>query len=216
MDGAPVHDLDRALVGLRDGTRRRILASFYARPDNERTVDEVAGEAAIHRTVAFQHLELLTSAGLLTAGARRGLRGKPARTYRLAAGPLEPTLPSRRFGDLASLLGRALLAVAGGVEAALPLARAYGRRLAAGAGHGRGAALDALGHEFGADYSVEGDLVHASPCVFREPCQTARPAVCAIHAAILEGALETCGSQRTADPLGPDASGCAYRLRESG
>lgn len=206
-----MHDIDRALVGLRDGTRRGILASFYARPELERTVDEVADEASIHRTVAFQHLELLKSAGLLTTGRRRGLRGKPAKTYRLTAGPLEVSFPSRRFGDLAALLGRALVAVAGGIEAALPLARAFGQRLGAGR-RGRKAALDALGEELGADYRVDGDRVHASPCVFWEACEAARPAVCAIHAAILEGAFETSGAPRAVMPLGPDATGCAYRL----
>lgn len=206
-----MQEIDRALVGLRDVTRRRILASFYARPDLERTVDEIAAEAAIHRTVAFQHLELLASAGLLATSSRRGPRGKPAKTYRLSAGPLVATFPSRRFGDLAALLGAALVAVAGGIEAALPLARAYGERLAAGR-RGAKAALEALGEEFSAAYTIEGDLVHASPCVFREPCNAARPAVCAVHAAILEGAFDTGGAPCTAAALGPDATGCAYRV----
>lgn len=210
-----MHDIERALIGLRDGTRRRILASFYAQPDVERTVDEIAEEASIHRTVAFQHLELLASAGLLVTSSRRGHRGKPAKTYRLAGGPLEVSFPSRRFGELAALLGRALVAVTGGIDAARPLARAYGARLAAGR-RGVNAALDALGEEFGAEYTIEGDQVRATPCVFREPCDAARPAVCAIHAAILEGAIESGGTPCTAAPVGHDAAGCAYLLTQRG
>ncbi len=206
-----VHDVERALVGLRDATRRRILASFYAVPEREQTVDEVAHAASIHRTVAFQHLELLASAGLLATGSRRGRRGKPAKTYRLAAGPLEPSFPSRRFGELATLFGAALVRARGGVEAALTLGRAYGRRLAAGR-RGAASALDALGSAFGARYALEDDTVLASPCVFREPCEAARPAVCGIHAAILEGALVAGGVECSASPLGPRAGGCGYRL----
>src|SRR5262249_61364806 len=77
--------------------RRRILEGFHHRPDRELTVDDVAGEQRVHRTVAFDHLELLVAMGLLATGTRRtGWRGKPARTYRLAARAVEGRGPPAR------------------------------------------------------------------------------------------------------------------------
>src|SRR5262249_41950373 len=94
-----------SLRAVADPTRRRILEGFHRRPDRELTVDDVAGEQRVHRTVAFDHLELLVNLGLLATGTRRtGWRGKPARTYRLAAGAVEVSVPERRYRLLGTVL----------------------------------------------------------------------------------------------------------------
>jgi predicted ArsR family transcriptional regulator len=51
------------LRALADSTRRRILTSLQGRTEAV-TVDEVAAAQGIHRTVAFEHLELLARLGL--------------------------------------------------------------------------------------------------------------------------------------------------------
>src|SRR5215831_12698865 len=85
VGGGNLQELEQTMAALRDPTRRRILLGFY---DNsvDRTIDDVAAGAGVHRTVAFQHLERLAALGYLTTDQRRGLRGKPAKVYRLAAG----------------------------------------------------------------------------------------------------------------------------------
>src|ERR1700757_4701351 len=89
-------DLERALGALRDFTRRDILLRFYSDP-RPRSVDDVARSSGIHRSVAFDHLERLVALGYLDVGQRRGLPGKPAKIYRLAAGPVQISHPMRRY-----------------------------------------------------------------------------------------------------------------------
>ena len=195
-------DIERAIAALADPTRRRILLRFYAdrRP---RTVDEVAAEAEVHRTVAFGHLERLAGLGLLASERRRGLRGKPANVYRLAAGALEVSHPPRRHTELAGLLAAAL----GRFQAAgVAAAREAGLRFASGLGGEGWTSLERLGAGY---RQLEEGRIHASNCVFREACDQQRGVVCALHAGLLEGAL----GAGTVVPLGPDASGgCTFQV----
>src|SRR5437879_11400474 len=98
-------DMERALGALRDFTRRDILLRFYA-DRKPRSVDEVAKAASVHRSVAFEHLERLVSLGYLESERRRGLPGKPAKIYRLTAGPVQISHPMRRYDVLAEALAR--------------------------------------------------------------------------------------------------------------
>jgi predicted ArsR family transcriptional regulator len=194
-------DISDVVSALGDPTRRRILLGFYAygRP---RTVDEVAAEVGVHRTVAFGHLERLAGLGLLASEPRRGFRGKPAKLYRLVAGPLEVHHPPRRHTDLAALLAAAL---GGFGEAGETAARAAGAGFAARLPGQRLERLEPLG----ADYELLDDRVVACNCIFKEACDRQRPVVCSLHAGILEGALDGPRVQ----PLGPDGNGgCAFLL----
>jgi predicted ArsR family transcriptional regulator len=204
-------ELERAVAALQDSTRRSILLRFYANP-GERTVDEVAEEAGVHRTVAFGHLERLRALGYLSAGSRRGLRGKPARLYALEAGPLEISHPPRRFRVLASLLGQSLAGLG-----------PRGRRAARDAGHAFGAAharpvarnqsvADALKplEALGGAYEVCEDRITACNCVFLEACREG--VACEVQAGILEGMLNNSGLQAQVRALGREGQGCSYRL----
>src|SRR2546430_9962183 len=97
-------ELIRALA---DPTRRRILTSVQGRPEAV-TVDEVAAAQGVHRTVAFEHLELLARLGLLVRDSRAGFRGRPARTYRFAGEAAEVSYPPRQHRLLAGLLAAAI------------------------------------------------------------------------------------------------------------
>ena len=204
-------ELERAVTALQDPTRRSILLRFYQDP-GPRTVDEVAVEAGVHRTVAFGHLERLRALGYLSAGSRRGLRGKPARLYALDAGPLELSHPPRHYRLLAALLGESLAGLG-----------SRGRRAARAAGHAFGAAHGGPGltkksvaaalHQLealGGVYQLCGDRVTASNCMFLEACRDG--IACELHAGILEGAMESCGVQARTLPLGRDGRGCSYQL----
>lgn len=197
-------DLLRALA---DSTRRRILTSLQARPD-AMTVDEMAAVHGIHRTVAFEHLELLARLGLLVRGSRAGFRGRPARTYRFAGEAAEVSYPPRQHRLLAGLLAEAI------AERSEPkrLGEGYGHKLAVGSRSESGAI--ARLRPLGADYRVIGNHIQARNCVFQEACVSAREVVCGVQAGLLQGALAAAGSNRDVVPQGPDGGGgCNFEVR---
>ena len=210
---APVRtNVESLAIALQDSTRRRMLLDLVD-DDVPRTVDEVAGRAGVHRTVAFTHLERLAALGYVTKTRRRGHRGKPAALYQARAGVIELSLPARQFLLLGRVLGTALGSLGPRGRAA---ARAHGR--VAGLGLGApsaptvGDALRAL-NELGTTYTVDGRVVATRHCVFREACDDARDIVCNLHAGLIEGALEAADIHASVSPRGPVSdAGCAFTL----
>jgi predicted ArsR family transcriptional regulator len=198
-----------------DPTRRRILEGFYRRPDRELTVDEVAREQRVHRTVAFDHLELLVALALLSTGSRHtGWRGKPARTYRLSAGAVEVSVPERRYRLLATVLADAITDL--GVEAvatARERAQAAGAKLVAAA---PGAEPLEVLRQLGGDHVLTDGAVHARNCVFKEACVDAQaPTACAVQAGLIDGVLSTPAKPVRVVPAGADgAGGCVFNIEE--
>ena len=204
-------DMERALGALRDFTRRDILLRFYA-DRKARTVDDVAEAAGIHRSVAFDHLERLVALGYLDSERRRGFPGKPAKVYRLTAGPLQISHPMRRYDVLAESLAKALqgLGESGG-QIARQAGRALGSELGRSGARSIQAALEPL-MEMGAEYEVAGSSVGCTNCLFAEVCRRA-PVICVFHAGLLEGVHERSGRAARVEALGfRDPNGCAYRV----
>jgi predicted ArsR family transcriptional regulator len=199
-----------------DPTRRRILEGFHRRPDCELTVDEVSREQRVHRTVAFDHLELLVALGLLSTGSRHtGWRGKPARTYRLAAGAVEVSVPERRYRLLATLLADAIADLGvWSVAKAREGAQQAGAKLLAAAVPGADP-LDVL-RQLGGDHVLTDGAVHARNCVFKEVCVDAQaPTACAVQAGLIEGVLSTPAKPVRVVPAGADgAGGCVFTIEE--
>lgn len=176
--------------------------------DEAVTVDEVAAAQGIHRTVAFQHLEILAGLGLLVRDSRTGFRGRPARMYRLRGEPAEVSYPPRQYRLLASLLAGA---IAAGTEPRRA-GKAYGHTLASGT-RNQGDAMARL-EPLGARYELTGNQIHAGNCIFREACDSAREVVCGVQAGLLQGALAAAGLDRDVTPLGPGAAGgCWFQAR---
>jgi len=195
------------LRALADSTRRRILSSLQAQPEAV-TVDEVASAQGIHRTVAFDHLELLARLGLLVRGSRSGFPGRPARTYRFGGEAAEVSYPPRQHRLLAGLLAEAIA----GKTKPKRLGEAYGRQLAVGT-RSESEAIARL-EPLGADHQVVGNQIQARNCVFQEACVSAREVVCGVQAGLLQGALAAAGSNRDVVPQGPDGGGgCNFELR---
>jgi predicted ArsR family transcriptional regulator len=194
-------DLERALGALRDFTRRDILLRFYSDP-RPRSVDDVARAAGIHRSVAFDHLERLVVLGYLEVERRRGFPGKPAKIYRLAAGPLQISHPMRRYDLLAE-------ALAGALDSAVirEAGRNLGRRIARPGVESLLAAIEPM-VELGAEYELErsGRIV-CNNCLFAEVCRRV-PTVCNFHAGVIEGLTGLTDGVRALGFHG--ASGCAY------
>lgn len=206
-----VPDMERALGALRDFTRRDILLRFYA-DHKTRSVDDVAREAGIHRSVAFEHLERLVALGYLEVERRRGLPGKPAKIYRLTAGPVQISHPMRRYDVLAEALVRWFdqLEDSSGAEKVSDAGRWLGRNLARPGARSVPAALVPL-VEMGGEYEVDRDgRIACTNCLFAEVCSRVR-SVCLFHAGVIEGLVEQQGAQ--VESLGPRApGGCAYQV----
>jgi predicted ArsR family transcriptional regulator len=207
-------DMERALGALRDFTRRDILLRFYA-DRKPRSVDDVAKEAEIHRSVAFEHLERLVALGYLTAERRRGLIGKPAKIYRLTGGPVQISHPMRRYDVLAEALAKAFEGLGDiGSHAVRRAGRTYGVELSRSGAKSPLAALEPL-MEMGGEYEVRRDgIVDCTNCLFAEVCRRA-PVACRFHAGVIEGLLERSGFKQTIKVLGfRDPDGCAFALED--
>lgn len=200
-------DMERALGALRDFTRRDILLRFYT-DRKPRSVEDVARAAGIHRSVAFDHLERLVALGYLEVQRRRGLPGKPAKIYRLNAGPVQISHPMRRYDVLAEALARTLSA--SGEDAMHDAGRTLGLSLARPAARSTEAALEPL-VEMGGAYEVARDgRIDCSNCLFAEVCRRV-PAICDFHAGVLEGLTKRDRDRSRIRALGPSGpNGCAY------
>lgn len=197
---------------LAEPRRRAILSFFASRPAAAFTVDDVAAEQRLHRSVAFTHLERLADAALLVRGSRPGHRGRPARTYRYAGRAAEASLPARQHRLLAEILGQALDAQGPpGAAAARRQGRVHGLALA-GRPESLPVALETLAGN-GGDYLLSASSVEARNCVFREACESAHEVVCGVHAGIIEGVLQAAGAESRVVPAGSTgAGGCRFRL----
>ena len=203
------HDMERALGALRDFTRRDILLRFYSDP-RPRSVEDVARSTGIHRSVAFDHLERLVALGYLEVQRRRGMPGKPAKIYRMAAGgPVLISHPMRRYDVLAEGLARSFGESERDAVDIAEVGRSFGRNLARPAVASLTEALEPM-TEMGAEYDIDrsGRIV-CSNCLFAEVCRRV-PVICSFHAGLIEGL-----SGLTSDPgvqaLGFHGNGgCAY------
>src|SRR5712692_7344731 len=213
---AVASDMERALGALRDFTRRDILLRFYA-DRKARSVDEVARAASVHRSVAFEHLERLVSLGYLDSERRRGLPGKPAKIYRLTAGPVQISHPMRRFDVLAEALALSFQRLGDrGTQAIREAGRTFGAGLGRPGARSIVSALEPL-IEMGGEYEVgpSGHL-ECGNCLFAEVCRRT-PIICSFHAGLLEGLLERSLGQAAVESLGHRApDGCAYTVHAQG
>lgn len=194
--------MERALGALRDFTRRDILLRFYT-DRKPRSVDDVARAAGIHRSVAFDHLERLVALGYLEAERRRGFPGKPAKIYRLTAGPVQISHPIRRYDVLAEALARSTV----DMRAA---GRSLGARLARPRTASTTAALEPM-VEMGAAYEVQRNgVIACTNCLFAEVCRRV-PAICEFHAGVIEGLTGRDGERSRIRSLGfQGPSGCNF------
>ena len=206
-------DMERALGALRDFTRRDILLRFYA-DRKPRSVDDVAEVAGIHRSVAFEHLERLVALGYLQVERRRGLPGKPAKIYRLTAGPVQISHPMRRYDVLAEALAQSFQRLGDrGNQAIREAGRSYGMALGRPGSRSILGALEPL-TEMGGEYEVaRGGTIACTNCLFAEVCRRT-PIICSFHSGLVGGLLESSGLESAVEALGPrDPDGCAYAVQ---
>ena len=209
-------DMERALGALKDFTRRDILIRFYS-DRKPRSVDDVAQLAGVHRSVAFEHLERLVALGYLEVERRRGLPGKPAKIYRLTAGPVQISHPSRRYDVLAEAMALSFQRLGDrGAPAIREAGRVFGVGLGRSGTRSTLAALEPLS-EMGGEYTAGAKgLVTCTNCLFAEVCRRA-PIICSFHAGLISGLLERAGLEADVESLGPrDPDGCEYEIHQRG
>lgn len=207
--------MERALGALRDFTRRDILLRFYS-DHRARRVEEVAKEAGVHRSVAFEHLERLVALGYLESERRRGFPGKPAKIYRLTAGPLQISHPARRYDVLAEALAKEFQRLGDAGASAIRQA-GHAQGIALGRSDARTVtnALEPV-MEMGGEYEVgRSGAIECGNCLFAEVCRRT-PVICSFHAGLLEGLLERSNLKGTVEARGHrDPNGCAYVIHAS-
>lgn len=184
--------------------------------DQGLTAGEVAARTGLHLSTARDHLERLTSAGLLARHRDRqaGRPGRPAWRYRAAA----PDPAPAPYRDLAE----ALLEQVGATPAAAERAgRRWGRRLAGQMPAGRPVevlrrVLDQLGFATGPATGAGVAELHLRACPFLELVARQPEAMCGLHRGVIRGVLGGRDGARAATlvPFGaPDA--CVVRLPEA-
>jgi len=177
-------DMERALGALKDFTRRDIVLRFYA-DRKPRSVEDVAREAGVHRSVAFEHLERLVALGYLEVAHRRGLPGKPAKIYKLTGGPVQISHPMRRYDIVAESLARAFDELGDvGSHAVRRAGRNFGESIAVPGAKTALAAIEPM-LEMGAEYDLQhGGIMNCTNCLFAEVCRRA-PVICRFHAGVI-------------------------------
>ncbi len=199
------------VLALQDPTRKGILFSFYSDP-RPRTVDQVVTSAGVHRSVAYAHLEKLVGLGYLATGLRRGARGRPTKTYRLAPEPPPNEPPAHGLLTVLRVLSEAVREFgARGQAAARESAVRLGRSLA-GAGSSPGRWLEPL--------VALGDRLHLEPsgevvverCAFRDACAADPALVPVLHAGLIEGVLDRSPLRGRVTPSRCQSGGCVFSL----
>ncbi|HEX7996482.1 MAG TPA: hypothetical protein VF506_21390 [Streptosporangiaceae bacterium] len=227
------HDADSiaAVAALADDLRWRMYA-FIRETGEPVTRDQAAAEVGISRKLAAFHLDKLVDAGLLQAGAARGLRraGRAAKTYRPTDRVVQISIPPRQHTFLAEILLDSVLV--GGAHASirqvvLETAAARGRQL--GEVERRQTRPGRLGAEralslaraflarlgFEPAQTVPGQLVLRN-CPFQPLASRSTELVCGINHAFLAGFLEGLGTTAAVAVLEPQPGACCVELRSAG
>lgn len=194
---------------LADSTRYAIYAELAASPRPLATAD-LAERLGLHVNTVRPHLERLRDVGLLDVAieVRTGV-GRPQNLYAPAAAAPSLGLEPPPFPLLARLLLR--LAAATGVtgEEAAEIGRDQGRLDAAARTDAASclealvAQLDAIGFDpvvsGGDDDSGDTAVVAFAHCPFRELAEAHPELVCSLHRGMVEGLVDTFGSDEVQD-----------------
>jgi predicted ArsR family transcriptional regulator len=226
QDGASI----AAVAALADDLRWRMYA-FIRDTGEPVTRDQAAAEVGISRKLAAFHLDKLVDAGLLQAGAARGLRraGRAAKTYRPTDRVVQISIPPRQHTFLAEILLDSVLAGGAHVDVrqvVLETAAARGRQL--GEVERRQARPGRLGAEraislarsflarlgFEPAQTSPGQLVLRN-CPFQPLASRSTELVCGINHAFLTGFLDGIGTSSAVAVLDPKPGACCVELRAS-
>jgi predicted ArsR family transcriptional regulator len=198
---------------------RRALLEALRSADEPLGVDELAADLELHPNTIRGHLEVLVEAGLVVVTPER--QGRPGRPRLLFAAL--PAEAEEEHALLAAALASSLEPLPDGPRLAAEAGRGWGRvlveRLEPGEDPTRANTLARVGRllrrrGFAPDEPT-GDEIVMRHCPFRELAERYPGVVCALHAGILDGALEELDAPLAVDRLEPwtTPTTCTARLR---
>ncbi|MDQ4503281.1 transcriptional regulator [Sinomonas sp. ASV322] len=210
----------QAVSSLGDRSRRAIFdyVRAAARPVGR---DEAADALGMTRGAAAAQLDRLASDGILAVtfvkpGAGGPGTGRPSKFYALAVREVVASVPERNYelaGELMAEAAERSMTQSVPIEECLD---AVGRETGNALGREHGsieAVLEAAGYSPVA--RVPEGTIELANCPFHRLAQGHRAVVCALSAALLEGALEGCGdARRSLEPIEPGhgAGECCARI----
>lgn len=190
---------------------RRGLYDFVSTAPGPVTRDEAAQGMGVSRQVAAYHLDRLADDGLLEVEFRRLTgregpgAGRPSKLYRRSAEEYEVSVPPRRYQLAARILLEAVRAAHVDPGAVAEVARRTGSDL------GHGGLAEALA-ETGYEPAVENGETRFRNCPFHVLRDQDRETTCRLNLALVEGMIESSGSDATA-VLAPEDGYCCVRVR---
>lgn len=192
---------------------RSTLYQFVATAPQPVSRDEAAEAVGVSRQVAAYHLDRLADDGLLDVEFRRLTgkvgpgAGRPSKLYRRSAKEYAASVPPRRY----ELAARILLDAAreGGLDSAalVEVARRAGREIGAS---GMETALAGTGYE----PVTENGETRFRNCPFHVLRDRDRETTCGLNVALVEGMIESSGSDLVA-VFAPEDGYCCVRLRSA-
>ena len=213
--------IDR-VAALGDHTRRALFRYVSHQPDGV-TREQVAAALDLPHHVAKFHLDRLVEGGLLDADYRRPPgrggpgAGRPAKVYRVA-GPVDVSVPERRYDVAGRVLVRAVGAIARtGIpvsDALAGAARTAGREIAADVAPPTKpdrrrvlARLSEVLESCGFEPAKAGREIVLANCPFDRLATEDRDVVCGMNLWFVRGVLDAAGADGVTARLDPDPQG---------
>lgn len=199
-------------------SRVRLLEHLHASAGS-RSADELAAALGLHPNTVRAHLQLLEEAGLaVSSREQRERSGRPRRLF--------AAIPDKAKHDgvfLSTMLASTLEPLPNGVDLAVAAGRSWGHMLVGRLEPGQTpdetaciACVAALLRRWGfaPETTACGLVMHR--CPFRDLAERFPSVVCALHAGLIDGALEELGAPVELEALErkvPRSRACLARLR---
>ncbi len=204
-------------------TRARIFSLLVERRAAIGT-EELATQLDLHPNGVRRHLERLVEAGLVERRRSRGVRGRPADRWQVAAGARPGGEQPSGYGDLAGWLARATPTGTGRLRSVERSGREIGRELAPTESgdpiEGFRSAVAALGFEPAVERDDAGGFTcRLENCPYRDSARESPEVVCTLHRGITAGLLERLAPEAELirfEPHDPRRAGCVVEVEGAG
>lgn len=184
------------------------------------STSEAAEKAGVHPNSARLHLGRLAEAGLVEAGTDQGSRGRPKKTWRVAADGLIEGRPPDSYRELAEWLSRSVAVLAADRAEIRAQGRMIGREIVAEVDEDDGTAvlddsLRAMGF-WPRREQVEGKTrFELCNCPYRDVAESNIDVICTLHLGIAEGIVSGAGRRSRVsnfEARDPKTAGCVIEV----
>lgn len=212
-------DLPGVSGPLRQPTAARLFDQIVAARRPLSTA-EAADRAGVHPNSARLHLGRLADAGLLEAGSQHGPRGRPRKTWRVAADAQVGGRPPDAYRELAGWLGRSVAVMAADPAEIRGQGRRIGREMAADTDGATGAdaledSLRAMGFWPVREQAGSRTTFRLCNCPYRDVAKSNMNVVCTLHLGIAEGVVQGASDAARVtsfEAKDPEQAGCVIEI----